>query len=283
MREDALLKIKLINERGSAEGLHDELAGAIPARPEKIAESTDLPLSTEARRVLSRAADEAEELKHRSIDSGHLVLGVFAMKGKAADALHHQGVSYDAYREALASPEQQSQVRATASEAAAKIPAAEARGRDVAASSLREPISKLEQLLEQTSVYVRGKNENFGYFRLKRKPWTRKQAVGHLIDWAAAHHEWFARALAEPTLAAAGYPEDSWVQAQRYTEVSWTQLCELWLSLNRLIIHVLSGVPEEKLHMICRIGIEPPRTLADLIASYTEHCEDIVGQMLAHG
>jgi hypothetical protein len=61
------------------------------------------------------------------------------------------------------------------------------------------------------------------------------------------------------------------------------KLLALWTSLNRLLIHVLSGIPEEKLTTPCHIGIEPPRTLNQLIAAYIEHCEDIVGQMLALG
>ena len=106
MREDTLLRIKLINQQGSAEGLRHELTGAIPARAEKIAESADMPLSREAQQVLTRAAEEAEELKHRSIDSGHLVLGVFGMKGLAAAALDHHGVTYASYREALAAAQE---------------------------------------------------------------------------------------------------------------------------------------------------------------------------------
>ena len=152
--------------------------------------------------------------------------------------------------------------------------------RQTAAPSLREPASKLSQIVEQTFFLVAVSTENFGYQRLKRKPWTRKEALGHLIDWAAIHHGWFARALTEPTLSASGYPEDGWVTAQGYTEISWRNLLETWASMNRLLIHVLANIPEEKLNMSCRIGIEPPRTLAELIAGYIDHCEDIIGQML---
>jgi hypothetical protein len=56
----------------------------------------DLPLSREGRRVVARADKEAGTLKHRSIDSTHLVLGVFAMNGKAAATLDHQGIGYEA-------------------------------------------------------------------------------------------------------------------------------------------------------------------------------------------
>ena len=275
MREDVLLRIKLINEKGSAEGLRREIERGIPTTKQTVPTSTDLPLSKEAQRALSLAADEAQHLSHSTIDSGHLVLGVFAIGGKAAEALIHQGVEPDEYREALrARGGGSSEVRPVVEP---PKPAARLRGiSESAAPSLRETVSKLDQLVEEVLSHLSTPSENVGYRRLKRKAWTRKEAVGHLIDWATTHHQWFARALTEPKLVASAYPEDSWVAAQRYTEVSWIQLLDLWGSLNRLLIRVLASIPEEKLQTSCRIGIEPPRTLAELIAGYIEHCEDII-------
>jgi hypothetical protein len=277
MREDALLKIKLVNP----EALRNELHACIETKDAQIAPSADLPLSNEAAQALTRAAEQANELNHRSIDSGHLVLGVFAMKGKAADALQRQGVDYHGYREAVTeSPEARAKPVAVEETRAAPEPAPVT---DALAPSLREAVSKLEQLVEQTSVQLSGMPEALADRPLKRRPWTRKEALGHLIDWATTHHRWFARALTEPQLAVPGYPEDNWVRSQRYAEYSWMHLQHLWASLNRLLIHVLAGIPEEKLTMNCRVGVEAPRTLKALIDSYVYHCEDLVGQILAHG
>lgn len=280
IREDALLKIKLINRQGSADGLRSEVEAGIATAGEKPPTSVDLPLSHEAKRVLSHAAEEADGLQHRSIDSGHLVLGIFAMKGKAAEALDHQGISYDAYREALANSPEHSAPQPEAKPETLPEPAP---NREIAAPSLRDTVSKLKQLIEQTATYLEQSHPDFADHRLKRKPWTRKEALGHLIDWATVHHVWFVRALTEPRLSVTGYPEDTWVSAQRYAEASWTHLGGLWTSLNGLLIHVLAGLPEEKLGMSCRIGIEPPIALKELIDRYIEHCEDIIGQILAHG
>jgi len=79
--------------------------------------------------------------------------------------------------------------------------------------------------------------------------------VGHLIDWAAAHQHWFARALTEPKLTATGYPEDGWLSAQQYNDLPWRELVDLCVSLNRLIVHVIACIPEEKMDIACRIGI----------------------------
>lgn len=285
MREDSLLQIKLINQKGSADALRSEIEQAIPKSGLAVSTSVDLPLSHEAKGVLSRAAEEAEKLKHRSIDSGHLVLGVFAMKGKAAEALSHNGVSFHAYREALAVSEETAPAPSVSMAPAAPQPVSpeSAPTTVTAAAALREPVSKLNQLIEQMIPLAAETPDDFGDRRLKRKPWTRKEALGHLIDWAAIHQGWFARALTEPRLTVSGYPDDSWVAVQRYSEISWTNLMELLVSMNRLLAHVLSGIPEEKVGMSCRIGIEGPTTLQTLIAAYIDHLEDIIGQLLAHG
>jgi len=43
---------------------------------------------------------------------------------------------------------------------------------------------------------------------------------------------------------------------------------------------VLAHIPEEKLAVSCRVGIEDPTTLAKLIDRYVDHCEDLVAQVL---
>ncbi|MBZ5575508.1 MAG: hypothetical protein LAP40_02985 [Acidobacteriia bacterium] len=134
--------------------------------------------------------------------------------------------------------------------------------------------------MEHTEEPLSRQPESYGDQRRKRKPWSRREALGHLIDWATAHDHWFARALADPNLAVSGYPSDDWVTAQRYDRLPWAALPPLWCSMNRLI-HVLAQIPEEKLKTPCRIGVASPVPLGDLIAGYVDHCEDVVGQLLA--
>jgi hypothetical protein len=56
---------------------------------------------------------------------------------------------------------------------------------------------------------------------------------------------------------------------------------DLWVSLNRFLIHILAQIPEDKLSLMCRIGIGEPIPLSKLIERYVEHCTDVVGQILA--
>lgn len=71
----------------------------------KISTATDLPLSTESRRVLAFAAEEAERLGHRHIGTEHLLLGLLREKKCfAAVILQQQGLQLAQLREELGRP-----------------------------------------------------------------------------------------------------------------------------------------------------------------------------------
>lgn len=64
--------------------------------------------------------------------------------------------------------------------------------RPAAAPRLEPSIRALENLLDNTVAHLHAYSDSYGEHRLKRKPhtdqpWTRKEAFGHLIDWAMAH------------------------------------------------------------------------------------------------
>jgi len=58
---------------------------------------------------------------------------------------------------------------------------------------------------------------------------------------------------------------------------------ELCVSLNRLLLHVISRIPAEKIDISCRIGVAEPIPLQELVRRYVAHCADIVGQLLVRG
>ena len=105
--------------------------------------------------------------------------------------------------------------------------------------------------------------------------------MGHLIDYAIVHHTWVACALTEPKVAAIGYPDDSWVSAQQYNSYPWFALKNSWLNLNTLILHVWHRIPESRVQVPCRIGMEDAVPLSTLLEKYVQHCDDIMGQILA--
>ena len=80
---------------------------------------------------------------------------------------------------------------------------------------------------------------------------------------------------------AAGYPDAGLTAVQHYADFPWPETVDLWASLNRLLIHVLERVPEDKLDVPCLLGSAEPVPLAKVMEAYVEHCEDIVAQILA--
>ena len=285
LREDQLLRNRLQHQ--GREQIRKSVDAHTPARG-RISTSVDLPISDEVKRALAYANQESLALHHRFIEPGHLILGLLRLeKCYAADLLLEHGIDYKSYREVVSTmplspvPEgariRPGQIRAFDRASAWQQP--EAKKPD--APSLEGPIAALTELVNATVEHVDAYSEAYGEQRLKRKPWSRKEAFGHLIDWANAHQQWFVRALTEPKVAASGYPPDAWVSAQQYGNFTWEDLVDLWLCINRLLVHVLGLIPEEKLNTPCHIGIAEPIPLQELAARYVEHCEDVVGQILA--
>jgi len=260
LREDRSFRNKL--PAGAAEQIRERIEERVPQPVQPLATSVDLPLSQDSKRALAYAGEESEALRRSLIDCCHLLLGILRIKtSMAATLLREFGIEYAGYREAVAGLQAYPQMPAS-------VPAG--------------PMGQAAADLQRLVGAVIGLEDNGGQ-RLKRARWTRKEALGHLIDWAAAHQQWFARALTEPTLAADGYPEEGWPSAQQYNDVPWRELVDLCVSLNRLIAHVIAGIPAEKLDIPCRIGIAEPIPLQELVRRYVAHCEDVVGQLLMRG
>jgi hypothetical protein len=68
------------------------------------------------------------------------------------------------------------------------------------------------------------------------------------------------------------------VFAQKYQEYSWRSLVDLWVAINQLLVHVLTAVPEEKVNLACRIGVEEPKPLLTVVLLYLEVTEDLLGR-----
>jgi Clp amino terminal domain, pathogenicity island component/DinB superfamily len=285
LREDKTLAMRV--GVGALESVRKEITVLTPPRP-KIATSVELPLSHDAKRALADAAEEADAMGHKHIDASHLMLGLMRNKdGLATQILQKHGVDYDQFREFVARGErtEPASVGAVLSARSAQLGPAPAPIAPLA-TRLEPVISNLQQLVDNTSSRLLAFAESYGDQRLKRepqpgKPWKRKEALGHLIDWAIVHRQWFTEALMEPKVKGARYPDQAEVHVQQFAKFPRAETVNLWASLNRLLIHLLLQIPEAKLDLPCRIGIAEPVTLAQLIDAYFKHCQDIAGQVLA--
>jgi len=266
-REDQILRTRLTSH--TIEAIRRRIEETTPRPEHGISTSVDLPVSKETQRALALAMEEADSLNERFIDSRHLGLGLLGLKDSlAGELLRQAGITPDSLRSrAAVRPRPEPRVE----KAEAVVPGA---------SSLAKLIVSLETLIGSEQLLDAG-DEEFGSKRLKRISWSRKEALGHLIDYAIVHHTWVARALTEPKVSATGYPDDSWVSAQQYNSYPWLELVNLWVTLNRLILHVWHRIPEGRTHILCRIGIEDAVPLSALLEKYVQHCDDIMGQILA--
>jgi len=91
------------------------------------------------------------------------------------------------------------------------------------------------------------------------------------------------RAQFEPRLEFPGYEQEGWVAAQAYATESWPDLVNLWLLLNRHLVHIVEAMPEERLAHECAIGGKAPVTLAALIEDYVAHLEKHLEQIFTAG
>ena len=237
------------------------------ARSEVTSTSVDLPLGFPAKCVLAYGAEEAERLNHKVVEPGHLTLGLLHMEDcMAAKILRSHGIASES-------------LRSIVRDAPPAPPGLEAARQS---AYLGDAIAALENLLGQTRKHLKRYADSYGELPLAGKPWKRKEALGHLVDWATAHQMWFARALTEPALVTRGYPPVEWASAQKYENHVWQEIVDLWVSLNGLLIHVLAQIPEGKLDLQCRIGLGEPVSLSELIESYVQHCQEIVQQITTH-
>ena len=251
------------------QSIRQQIEATMPRMVPAISTSADLPLSTDAKRVLAFSLDEAKRLNHKVIDSCHLGLGLLRLEDcAAADLLRQAGITLESLRagDLVNAPE--------------GPPIESIKAATPGAPSLVMLIGSLETLVDGTENPLSAFTETSSIQRLKRNPWSRKEALGHLIDYAIVHHTWVARALTEPNVAASGYPDDSWVSAQQYNSYPWLELVNSWLNLNRLMLHVWHRIPEGRIQIPCRIGVEEAVPLSALLAKYVEHCDDIMGQIL---
>ena len=112
--------------------------------------------------------------------------------------------------------------------------------------------------------------------------WCAREVVGHLIDSACNNHRRFVIGQSSPTLVFDGYDGDDWVRVQRYAQVPWRDLVQLWSAYNRHLAHVVASAPDDDIalakspHNFDQIlgeqyAADEPQTLGALMQDYITH------------
>ena len=124
------------------------------------------------------------------------------------------------------------------------------------------------------------------------KDWAPIEVLGHLVDSAANNHQRFVRAQFTDDLVFSGYEQNEWVNAQKYSEESWTDLVQLWRYYNLHLLHVFSAIPEDVLKRprerhnldviaFAAVATSEPGTLEYLIRDYVVHLQHHLDQIFA--
>ena len=132
---------------------------------------------------------------------------------------------------------------------------------------------RLSRVLERASVRLADISDSEASHREHAGRWSEKEILGHLIDSASNNHQRFVRALIAPRLEFPEYQQASWVTAQSYATESWPDIVNLWLLLNRHLLHIMRVVPEGSLERPCVIGSKEAIPLSALMDGYVDHLE----------
>jgi hypothetical protein len=132
--------------------------------------------------------------------------------------------------------------------------------------------------------------------RQKSSPvdWSPAEVLGHLIDSAANNHQRFVRAQFTDDLVFSGYEQNQWVDSQKYSDESWSDVIQLWSAYNLHLLHVVSVIPEDALtkarspHTLDQIAFNlvnknDSATLEYLIRDYVDHLRHHLNQIFAEG
>lgn len=235
LREDRVWR-----ERVPVEEIRKRILEHLPANP-KISVSVDLPLSRKMKRVLAHGALEAEREGHQWIDTQHHLLGILGEPSFAADLLREHGLNEDALRTGTRLPAPQTNAAALAS----------------AVSVLVDLLHARAQMSQFASAAVAQRPDEKSFDE------NRKEAIGHLIDCAAAFHQWLPQALAG-NAGAFDFPARGRL-AEYYRSDAWIALLELWMGMHKLMIHILCQVPENA-----------AETVATAATAYATHCSEVI-------
>ena len=142
-----------------------------------------------------------------------------------------------------------------------------------AASDLGKTVAEAKALLSKLNNADTSKRPSPG-------KWSKKEILGHLMDSANNNHQRFVRAAVQGNLTFPGYEQDKLVDLQRFSEMDWGFLVDLWTAYNRFLAHVLTCLPAEAANISCNIGNNKPATLGWIAEDYVAHLKHHLNQIL---
>jgi hypothetical protein len=133
------------------------------------------------------------------------------------------------------------------------------------------------KLVDEFHDLLSGLPEGITAVKLTPDRWSLREIVGHLIDSASNNHQRFVRLQRTALLEFPGYAGEAWVEQQKYNDLDWPTITELWFLFNRLLLHLVGTLEPAALGNLWRAG-DQNVSLEWLVHDYYRH----LAEHLAH-
>jgi hypothetical protein len=110
--------------------------------------------------------------------------------------------------------------------------------------------------------------------REKGGEWSVKEILGHLVDSVSNNYQRLVRYIPKGNLVFPPYDQEQNVKRANYQAFDFNQLLALWYSYNKLLLHMLAGIPADDLDSTTSVGDKPPVALRQSIPDYFAHMEN---------
>jgi hypothetical protein len=110
--------------------------------------------------------------------------------------------------------------------------------------------------------------------------WSKKETLGHLIDSAANNHQRFVRLQLGSSIDLPGYDGDEWVRIQRYQELPWREIIDLWQLYNTQLASVIHHVNPDALRHVWHMPDGKDLDLEFIMRDYVVHLRHHLDQVL---
>jgi len=146
---------------------------------------------------------------------------------------------------------------------------------------MKQAIEKIERLLQQGENWFGNHPESAAESPIAPGKWSKKQILGHLIDSAINNLQRFTEIGYQPQpYKYRPYHQNDLVFVNQYQSANTTELLQLWILLNKQIMHVMASQTEERLHLKIEFDDHTMFDLRFIMTDYPEHLEHHVNQLI---
>jgi hypothetical protein len=110
--------------------------------------------------------------------------------------------------------------------------------------------------------------------REKGEGWSVKEVLGHLVDSVSNNYQRMVRYIPKGNLNFPPYDQEQNVKRANYQAFDYDDLLALWYGYNKLLLHMVAGIPAGDLDSTTAVGDKPPVPLRQSIPDYFAHMEN---------